>query len=43
MSSMTIAFISDIHGNFEALTAVLAELDRMRVTEIYCVGDVVGY
>jgi predicted phosphodiesterase len=40
---MTIAFISDIHGNFEALTAVLAELDRMRVTEIYCVGDVVGY
>jgi putative phosphoesterase len=40
---MTIAFISDIHGNFEALTAVLAELDRMRVTEIVCVGDVVGY
>ena len=31
---MKIAFISDIHGNFEALTAVLAELDRMRVTEI---------
>ncbi|MCK1394729.1 metallophosphoesterase family protein [Bradyrhizobium sp. 1] len=40
---MKIAFISDIHGNFEALTAVLAELDRMRVTEIVCVGDVVGY
>ncbi len=40
---MTIAFISDIHGNFEALKAVLAELDRMRVTEIFCVGDVVGY
>jgi putative phosphoesterase len=40
---MKIAFISDIHGNFEALKAVLAELDRMRVTEIFCVGDVVGY
>ncbi|SEN15084.1 metallophosphoesterase family protein [Bradyrhizobium sp. OK095] len=40
---MKIAFISDIHGNFEALTAVLAELDRMRVSEIFCVGDVVGY
>jgi putative phosphoesterase len=40
---MTIAFISDIHGNFEALKAVLAEIDRMRVTEIFCVGDVVGY
>jgi putative phosphoesterase len=40
---MKTAFISDIHGNFEALTAVLAELDRMRVTEIVCVGDVVGY
>ncbi|MGY4623576.1 metallophosphoesterase family protein [Bradyrhizobium sp. USDA 4486] len=40
---MKTAFISDIHGNFEALTAVLAELDRMRVTEIFCVGDVVGY
>ncbi|MBR0847041.1 metallophosphoesterase family protein [Bradyrhizobium diazoefficiens] len=40
---MTIAFISDIHGNFEALKAVLAEIDRMRVSEIVCVGDVVGY
>ncbi len=40
---MKIAFISDIHGNFEALKTVLAELDRMRVTEIFCVGDVVGY
>jgi predicted phosphodiesterase len=40
---MTTAFISDIHGNYEALKAVLAEIDRMRVTEIVCVGDVVGY
>lgn len=40
---MKIGLISDIHGNFEALKAVLGELDKMKVTEIYCLGDVVGY
>ncbi len=40
---MKIGLISDIHGNFEALKAVLAELDAMNVSEIYCLGDVVGY
>ena len=40
---MKIAFISDIHGNYEALQSVLSELDRMEVSEIYCLGDVVGY
>lgn len=40
---MTIAFIADIHGNFEALRAVLAEIDRLGVERIVCVGDVVGY
>lgn len=38
-----IGIISDIHGNYEALKTVLAELDAMKVTEIYCLGDVVGY
>jgi putative phosphoesterase len=38
-----IGIISDIHGNYEALKMVLAELDRMQITEIYCLGDVVGY
>ncbi len=38
-----IGIISDIHGNFEALKSVLAELDKMHVTDIYCLGDVVGY
>lgn len=42
-SFMTIAFISDIHGNYEALKSVLAEIDRMGVECIYCAGDVVGY
>ena len=40
---MKIAFISDIHGNYEALTSVLSEIDRMRVDKIFCGGDVVGY
>lgn len=38
-----IGIISDIHGNYEALKTVLAELDRMNISEIYCLGDVVGY
>lgn len=38
-----IAVISDIHGNYEALKSVLAEIDKLKVSEIYCLGDVVGY
>lgn len=37
------AIISDIHGNQEALEAVLDDIARQRVTEIYCLGDVIGY
>jgi diadenosine tetraphosphatase ApaH/serine/threonine PP2A family protein phosphatase len=37
------AFISDIHANLEALTAVLEDIDRHGYSEIYCLGDVVGY
>jgi diadenosine tetraphosphatase ApaH/serine/threonine PP2A family protein phosphatase len=37
------AIISDIHGNLEALQAVLADIDRQQVREIYCLGDVIGY
>ncbi len=37
------AIISDIHGNLEALTAVMEDIDRQRVDAIYCLGDVVGY
>ncbi len=40
---MTIGIISDIHGNYEALKVVLAELDRMKVSDVICLGDVVGY
>lgn len=37
------ALISDIHGNLEALQAVLADIRHQNVTEIYCLGDVIGY
>ena len=37
------AVVSDIHSNLEALQAVLGELDRRGVTEVYCLGDVIGY
>lgn len=41
--SSPIAFISDIHGNLPALRAVLANIAEQGVTEIICLGDVVGY
>ena len=37
------AVISDIHGNLEALDAVLDEIRRLPVTRIVCLGDVVCY
>ncbi|MBY0229379.1 MAG: metallophosphatase family protein [Gemmataceae bacterium] len=37
------AIISDIHSNLEALQAVLKDIERQGVSEIYCLGDVVGY
>lgn len=37
------AIISDIHSNLEALEAVLADIDRRGIREIYCLGDVIGY
>jgi predicted phosphodiesterase len=35
--------LGDIHGNLEALRAVLAALEARGVRELLCVGDVVGY
>ena len=37
------ALISDIHSNLEALQAVLADIEQHNVTEIYCLGDIIGY
>ena len=38
---MRIAIISDIHGNFTALQAVLADIKSQNVDEIICLGDTV--
>ena len=40
---MRYAIIADIHGNLEALQAVLADIDAQGVDAIFCLGDVVGY
>ncbi len=37
------ALISDIHSNLEALEAVFDDIGRQDITEIYCLGDIVGY
>jgi len=37
------AIISDIHSNLEALKAVLEDIRKENVDEIYCLGDVIGY
>lgn len=37
------AILSDIHGNLEALEAVLSDAASVGVDSIYCLGDIVGY
>lgn len=39
----TWAIIADIHGNLPALQAVLAELDKLGVSQGLVLGDLVGY
>ncbi len=38
---MRIALISDIHGNYVALDAILADIRRQAVQQIVCLGDAV--
>jgi predicted phosphodiesterase len=38
-----IAIISDIHGNYPALTSALEEIDRLGITEVISLGDIAGY
>ncbi len=40
---MKIAVMSCIHGNYEALDAVLLDCDRQKAEKIFCLGDLVGY
>ncbi len=38
-----IAILSDIHGNLEALIAVLGDVEALGIRETVCLGDIVGY
>ena len=38
-----VAVISDVHGNWHALEAVLDDLEREQPDELWCLGDLVGY
>ncbi|MCB2190978.1 MAG: metallophosphatase family protein [Deltaproteobacteria bacterium] len=40
---MRLAVLSDIHGNLEAYTAVLADVDQAGADKIALLGDIVGY
>ncbi len=43
MEKPKFAILGDIHGNWEALHAVLEDARREGVTRFVCVGDMVGY
>ena len=40
---MKVAIISDIHGNRQAFEAVLTDIVDASVSEVWCLGDLVGY
>lgn len=40
---MKFGVLGDIHANLEALTVVLNYLQEQQITQIFCVGDIVGY
>ena len=40
---MSIAVVSDIHGNLQAFEAVLEEIDAAGCEQVWCLGDLVGY
>lgn len=39
---MRIGFISDIHGNFTALEAVLTDIKKQNIDQLICLGDTVS-
>lgn len=40
---MSVAIISDVHANAEALKTVLADIDRRGLKRIISLGDIIGY
>ena len=43
MKDRRYAVLGDVHGNWEALRAVLEDAAKEHVTDYVCVGDIVGY
>ena len=39
---MKIGLITDLHGNTQALEAVLNEFNKIKVEKILCLGDIIG-
>lgn len=40
---MSIAIISDIHSNLEALQTTFEYIDQQNINRVFCLGDIVGY
>ena len=40
---MKIAFVSDIHGNYDAMKEVFKQIKKLDIEKIYCLGDIVNY
>jgi predicted phosphodiesterase len=40
---LKVAILSDVHGNFEALKSVYADIQQNDVDHLVCLGDMVGY
>lgn len=40
---MRYGILGDIHGNYDALEAVIADIEKEKVDSLLCVGDIVGY
>jgi len=38
-----LAIIADIHSNLQALNAVMRAIDREKIDQVVCAGDIVGY
>ena len=40
---MLLALLTDIHEDFESLKAALRKIDKLKVDQIACLGDIVGF
>lgn len=43
MLNNAVAIISDVHSNLEALEAVMEDIEKQGIKDIFCLGDIVGY